>query len=424
MKKILIMTLGIKEAETILNSYRELFRRNSFDEIVFIRTNNQNSIAQENEIKRILKEKIFYTFEIKKFDDFGEILKELAFSNKEESFSNFIKQKQNEGALLFLDITGGTKIMSSALTTILINNKNLEEIIYISGQRDKITGNVIGLPKIQATPKNIFTFFSSFYIYLDENLKNKKYIFLSDFLSENKNYFFNKEWNVFVDLIFFYANLMKGRFEVIKNSLFLNGKYERLVFERIVKNKDEIEAFFIRVKELIELKRADLNNNQKERRTLLELGYFFDLLKNNLENLLSVESLAYFYIFLEKLVNFILIRENFKDDNYEFFFDEKTYYLQEIISKDKKIIGLQKKIKFIKNKKLKNFLKESYNDLILNIRNLSLIGHGEIYPDVEVCDKLKKFIDDFFTNFSDYKQEMFCFFSYPEFIKENIFFFS
>jgi len=418
------MTLGTTPVETIINSYIELFKRNFFEEVVFIRTNNKNSIEQEIRIKEILGEKTYHVFEIKNYEDLGELLKELVFVKDKESFVSFIKRREKEEIVFFLDITGGTKIMSSALISILINNKNLEEIIYIGGSRDSKTGKVIGLPKVQYTSKNILSFFSSFFIYLEENLKNKNYLVLSNFLSKNRDYFFNQEWKVFVDLIDFYAYLIKGKFDLLENSLFLSENYDQSVFKKVVENSDEIENFFKKINKYLKLRKKDLDSNQIRKRALFELEYFFDLLKNNLYNRLPLETLAYFYTFFEKLVNFVLIHEGFKRSGFEFVFEEKTYYLSEIDNKqDKKIVGLQKKIKLIQNKELKEFLKKNYDELIGKIRNLSIVGHGEIYPGEEVFEKVQKFIEQLFSRFGFlWKNDGFGFFYYPKFKIKNIFF--
>jgi len=314
--------------------------------------------------------------------------------------------------------------MSSALISILINNKNLEEIIYIGGPRDSETGKVIGLPKVLYTSKNVLSFFSSFYIYLEENLKNKNYLVLSNFLLKNRGYFFNQEWKVFIDLIDFYANLTKGKFDLLKESLFLSENYDKSVFKKIVENSDDIEIFFKRIKEYLKLRKKGLDNNQIRKRAIFDLGYFFDLLKNNLYKRFPLETLAYFYTFFEKLVNFVLVDEGFKKSGFEFVFEEKTYYLCEIDDKqDKKIVGLQKKIKFIQNRQLKEFLRNGYDEIIGKIRNLSIVGHGEIYPDEKVCDQVQKFVEELFSRFRYlWKNDDFCFFYYPKFKTENIFF--
>jgi len=114
------MTLGTTEADTMINSYKELFRHLSFDELIFIRTNDQNSVNQEIEIKKILKEKKSYTFEIKNYEDLEDLLKELVFSKDKKSLVNLIKEKEKDGFSFILDITGGTKVMSSALVSILV----------------------------------------------------------------------------------------------------------------------------------------------------------------------------------------------------------------------------------------------------------------------------------------------------------------
>jgi len=418
------MTLGTTEADAMINSYKELFRRLSFDELIFIRTNNQNSVNQEIEIKKILKEKKFYTFEIKNYEDLEDLLKELVFSKDKKSLVNLIKEKEKDGFSFILDITGGIKVMSSALVSILVNTKNLEEITYIGGIRGGEGGRVTGLPKVYYTSKNTLSFFSNFYIYLEENLRKKNYLELSNFLLNNKDYFFNPEWELFVDLIDFYANLFRGKFSLIKESIFLNESFDRSVFERIIENKSDLYNFFEFVKYYINLRKKNLSQNLIKKRAIYEMNYFLDLLSNNVENKIPIETLAYFYTFFEKLVNLVLLDEGFKKYGFKFFVNEKIFYLCELDdNKREKIVGLQRKIKLVQNKDLKRFFKKGYEEIVEKVRNVSIVGHGEKYPNEEICFKVKDFIDDFFMRFDSFsKNYRLSFFVYPVFKIENIFF--
>jgi hypothetical protein len=414
MKKILIMTLGTTEARKMTASYRLLFEGEVFDEVLIIRSEHKNSQDQEKDIKKLNKGNPVKTFILTNPENIEKIISDLNF--KENSFYDYVKEKSKDEIAFILDITGGTKLMSAAVLSILQKFKNLEKVSYITGQRSKETGKAIGaFRKEEARSFNV-KFFLNFPTILNF-LENKNYILLASFLDDYKGFFTSEKWRFFIELVYFYRDFLLGRFESLKNDKFLKETYDKDLLTEVVLNKDAVEGFFVNLKEYFYIRyyKKNLTNEDKIGRALFEVRYFYDRFFSSFKNNEKILALGYFYVFFEKLINLVLLKENLK---LPFVFNKDTFYLLY----GEKIVGVKEKIDLIKNASIKSLFSDCLEKVIKR-RNISIIGHGEVFPEDKIFDDILSFLNN--TNlkklfFDDLNKELTL--VYPEFNLKNIFF--
>jgi hypothetical protein len=414
MKKILIMTLGTTEARKMSASYRLLFEGEVFDEVLIIRSEHKNSQDQEKDIKKLNKGNPVKTFILTNPENIEKIISDLNF--KENSFYDYVKEKSKDEIAFILDITGGTKLMSAAVLSILQKFKNLEKVSYITGQRSKETGKAIGaFRKEEARSFNV-KFFLNFPTILNF-LENKNYILLASFLDDYKGFFTSEKWRLFIELVYFYRDFLLGRFESLKNDKFLKEAYDKDLLAEVVLNKDAVESFFVNLKGYLYIRysKKNLTNEDKIGRALFEVRYFYDRFFSSFKNNEKILALGYFYVFFEKLINLVLLKENL---NPPFVFNKDTFYLLY----GEKIVGVKEKIDLIKDASIKGFFSDCLEKVIKR-RNISIIGHGEVFPQEKIFDDILSFLNN--TNlkklfFDDLSKELTL--VYPEFNLKNIFF--
>jgi hypothetical protein len=416
------MTLGTTEARKMSASYRLLFEGEVFDEVLIIRSEHKNSQDQEKDIRKLNKGNPVKTFILTNPENIEKIISDLNF--KENSFYDYVKEKSKDKIAFVLDITGGTKLMSAAVLSILQKFKNLEKVSYITGQRSKETGKAIGaFRKEEARSFNV-KFFLNFPTILNF-LENKNYILLASFLDDYKGFFTSEKWRLFIELVYFYRDFLLGRFELLKSNKFLKETYDKDLLAEIVLNKNELEGFFIRLKDYfyIRYSKENLINEDKIDRALFEVRYFYDRFFSSFKNNEKILALGYFYVFFEKLLNFFLLKE---DLTLPFVFNKNTFYLsrQEKIGEkiEEKIVGVKEKIDLIKDISIKRFFSDCLEKVIKR-RNISIIGHGEVFPEEKIFDDILSFLNN--TNlkklfFDDLSKELTL--VYPEFNLKNIFF--
>jgi len=122
-----------------------------------------------------------------------------------------------------------------------------------------------------------------------------------------------------------------------------------------------------------------------------------------------------FMFFFEKFINLVLLKENL---NPPFVFNKDTFYLLY----GEKIVGVKEKIDLIKDASIKGFFSDCLEKVIKR-RNISIIGHGEVFPQEKIFDDILSFLNN--TNlkklfFDDLSKELTL--VYPEFNLKNIFF--
>jgi len=408
------MTLGTTEARKMSASYRLLFEGEVFDEVLIIRSEHKNSQDQEKDIKKLNKGNPVKTFILTNPENIEKIISDLNF--KENSFYDYVKEKSKDEIAFILDITGGTKLMSAAVLSILQKFKNLEKVSYITGQRSKETGKAIGaFRKEEARSFNV-KFFLNFPTILNF-LENKNYILLASFLDDYKGFFTSEKWRLFIELVYFYRDFLLGRFESLKNDKFLKEAYDKDLLAEVVLNKDAVESFFVNLKGYfyIRYSKKNLTNEDKIGRALFEVRYFYDRFFSSFKNNEKILALGYFYVFFEKLINLVLLKENL---NLPFVFNKDTFYLLY----GEKIVGVKEKIDLIKDASIKGFFSDCLEKVIKR-RNISIIGHGEVFPQEKIFDDILSFLNN--TNlkklfFDDLSKELTL--VYPEFNLKNIFF--
>ena len=412
MKKILIMTLGTTEARQMAASYRLLFEGEVFDEVLIIRSEHKNSQDQEKDIKKLNKGNPVKTFILTNPENIEKIISDLNF--KENSFYDYVKEKSKDKIAFVLDITGGTKLMSAAVLSILQKFKNLEKVSYITGQRSKETGKAIGaFRKEEARSFNV-KFFLNFPTILNF-LENKNYILLASFLDDYKGFFTSEKWRFFIELVYFYRDFLLGRSESLKSNKFLKETYDKDLLAEIVLNKNELEGFFISLKNYfyIRYSKENLTSEDKIDRALFEVRYFYDRFFISFKNNEKILALGYFYVFFEKLINFFLLKE---DLSLPFVFNKNTFYL----FYQEKIVGVKEKINLIKDNLIKMFFSDCLEKVIKR-RNISIIGHGEVFPEDRIFDDVLSFLNNLKKLFFDDLSKEFTL-VYPEFNLKNIFF--
>jgi len=408
------MTLGTTEARKMSASYRLLFEGEVFDEVLIIRSEHKNSQDQEKDIKKLNKGNPVKTFILTNPENIEKIISDLNF--KENSFYDYVKEKSKDEIAFILDITGGTKLMSAAVLSILQKFKNLEKVSYITGQRSKETGKAIGaFRKEEARSFNV-KFFLNFPTILNF-LENKNYILLASFLDDYKGFFTSEKWRLFIELVYFYRDFLLGRFESLKNDKFLKEAYDKDLLAEVVLNKDAVESFFVNLKGYLYIRysKKNLTNEDKIGRALFEVRYFYDRFFSSFKNNEKILALGYFYVFFEKLINLVLLKENL---NPPFVFNKDTFYLLY----GEKIVGVKEKIDLIKDASIKGFFSDCLEKVIKR-RNISIIGHGEVFPQEKIFDDILSFLNN--TNlkklfFDDLSKELTL--VYPEFNLKNIFF--
>ena len=408
------MTLGTTEARKMSASYRLLFEGEVFDEVLIIRSEHKNSQDQEKDIKKFNKGNPVKTFILTNPENIEKIISDLNF--KENSFYDYVKEKSKDEIAFILDITGGTKLMSAAVLSILQKFKNLEKVSYITGQRSKETGKAIGaFRKEEARSFNV-KFFLNFPTILNF-LENKNYILLASFLDDYKGFFTSEKWRLFIELVYFYRDFLLGRFESLKNDKFLKEAYDKDLLAEVVLNKDAVESFFVNLKGYLYIRysKKNLTNEDKIGRALFEVRYFYDRFFSSFKNNEKILALGYFYVFFEKLINLVLLKENL---NPPFVFNKDTFYLLY----GEKIVGVKEKIDLIKDASIKGFFSDCLEKVIKR-RNISIIGHGEVFPQEKIFDDILSFLNN--TNlkklfFDDLSKELTL--VYPEFNLKNIFF--
>ena len=414
MRKILIMTLGTTNPKNIAPSYQILFSEYEFDEVIIIRSDNENSIAQEKIIRQLNENKMINTFVLNNPENIQVIYSNLTF--QEKSLYRYLKQKDMKNDF-YLDITGGTKIMSAATLSVLSNFKNLKYLLYITGERSRETGKAIGGFRVEKVSYYNAKFFLNFPL---DFFEKKDFIRLSSFLKEYRNFFTHDSWRFFILLVDFYKDFFQGKFELLLGNKFIKKSYDEEILKKVILNKESFERFLNDLKRYLHIRFLEKNLTEKDRyfRIFFEVGYFYDRLLFNFENEKYLETLGYFYIFFEKLVNLVLFK-NLKNKDYEFVFDKNTFFLKSKLD-ETKILGVKEKIDLIENQGLKDFFNR-YMDKVIKKRNISIIGHGEVYPDEKVLKEVGFFIKELESSFSSLIEKCQVL-TYPDLNFKNIFF--
>jgi hypothetical protein len=154
---------------------------------------------------------------------------------------------------------------------------------------------------------------------------------------------------------------------------------------------------------------------------LFEVRYFYDRFFISFKNNEKILALGYFYVFFEKLINLVLLKENL---NLLFVFKKDTFYLvrkEKVGEKiEEKIVGVKEKIDLIKDTSIKRFFSDCLEKVIKR-RNISIIGHGEVFPEDRIFDDVLSFLNNLKKLFFDDLSKEFTL-VYPEFNLKNIFF--
>jgi hypothetical protein len=234
-------------------------------------------------------------------------------------------------------------------------------------------------------------------------------------LDDYKGFFTSEKWRLFIELVYFYRDFLLGRFESLKNNKFLKETYDKDLLAEVVLNKDAVESFFVNLKEYLYIRysKKNLTNEDKIGRALFEVRYFYDRFFSSFKNNEKILALGYFYVFFEKLINLVLLKEN---SNLPFVFNKNTFYL----SYQEKIVGVKEKIDLIKNASIKRFFSDCWQKVIKR-RNISIIGHGEVFPEEKIFGDILSFLNNLKKLFFDDLSKEFAL-VYPEFNLKNIFF--
>jgi hypothetical protein len=87
---------------------------------------------------------------------------------------------------------------------------------------------------------------------------------------------------------------------------------------------------------------------------------------------------------------------------------------------EEKIVGVKEKINLIKDASIKSLFSDCLQKVIKR-RNISIIGHGEVFPQEKIFDDILSFLNNLKKLFfDDFIKELAL--VYPEFNLKNIFF--
>lgn len=368
MKNLLISTVG--KNETLFSSLRYVIDEKKISEAVYLVSLDQaveknfSLIRDYNENLGIKTGRIT----INDPDRIEKILNDLEKSGIRERAKAF---QLNRGKV-YLDYTYGTKALAAASVHFFLINEIVDEVVYVSGTRDKkgiVVDNFQGMSSVVRR------------LFINQNLDQFKALLKSfnfeDSLTIIKKIFSETSpvGKALIGLIDYFIDFFQGRFQTIKDHCLIPiaNYLENLDLDALRKNNQLIENYLA-----LKNKKTGRKTDDSKLMLFFEIEYLSDLTKIFFLQKKYPQVLAVFNSLADKYLTIKLLEKGYRTNEVIYQATDNNFFLK-TKEKEAKPLGVSFKLDACfpdDRKPFKQRLKE-----LIQKRNISIFGHGFYFPD-------------------------------------------